>query len=248
MTRILIVEDDPSLARVLSDSLGVEGFQCRTIGNGNTAINIAASFAPDLVLLDIGLPGKNGFELCRLWREGPRIPIIMLTARTQKQDKLNGLKAGADDYVTKPFDLEELIARVRAVLRRARPAVSCISLGSVLINFETHQAWNRDKLLDLSHREFALLRYLAERPDSIVHRSELLQEIWGYPESPDTRSVDHAIARLRRKIESNPHHPQFIHTVYAGGYLMTAHPPDVASRAIGPASESPASYSSNKRS
>jgi DNA-binding response OmpR family regulator len=226
MTRILIVEDDRSLARVLSDSLSVEGFQCRTTGNGNMAINVAASYAPDLVLLDIGLPGKSGLELCRLWREGPRIPVIMLTARAQKQDKLNGLQVGADDYVTKPFDLEELIARVRAVLRRSRPSVSQIKLGGIVVDFETHQAWNGDKPLELSHREFALLRYLAERPDSIVHRDELLQEIWGYPESPDTRSVDHAIARLRRKVESDPHHPQFIHTVYAGGYLMTARKPD----------------------
>ncbi|MGH9144442.1 MAG: response regulator transcription factor [Vicinamibacterales bacterium] len=226
MTRILIVEDDRSLARVLNDSLSVEGFQCRTTGNGNTAITVAASYAPDLVLLDIGLPGKSGFELCRLWREGPRIPIIMLTARGQKQDKLDGLKVGADDYVTKPFDLEELVARVRAVLRRARPSVSQIKLGSILIDFETHRASNGDKLVELSHREFALLRYLAERPNSMVHRDELLQEIWGYPESPDTRSVDHAIARLRRKVESDPHHPQFIHTVYAGGYLLTAGKPD----------------------
>jgi DNA-binding response OmpR family regulator len=221
MTRILIVEDDPSLARVLSDSLAVEGFQCRTTGNGNTAINIVAAFAPDLVLLDIGLPGKNGLELCRLWREGPRIPIIILTARALKEDKLRGLELGADDYVTKPFDLEELIARVRAVLRRSRPSVARITLGTVVIDFEAHRAWHGSRLLELSHREFVLLRYFAERPDSIVHRDELLQEVWGYPESPDTRSVDHAIARLRRKIESDPHHPQFIHTVYAGGYLMT---------------------------
>jgi DNA-binding response OmpR family regulator len=221
MSRILIVEDDASLARVLADSLNDEGFQCRATGNGNTAVNIASTFAPDLVLLDIGLPGKNGLELCRLWREGPRIPVIMLTARTLKQDKLRGLEAGADDYVTKPFDLEELIARVRAVLRRSRPARPRIVLGNVVIDFEAHQARNGDKVLDLSHREFALLRYLAERPDSIVHRDELLQEIWGYPDSPHTRSVDHAIARLRRKIEVDPHRPQFIHTVYAGGYLMT---------------------------
>ena len=221
MTRILIVEDDPSLARVLSDNLRVEGFECRTTGNGNTAISLVSAFAPDLVLLDIGLPGKSGLELCRLWREGPRIPIIMLTARALKQDKLRGLEAGADDYVTKPFDLEELIARVRAVLRRSRPILSRITLGQVVIDFETHQAWNGSTPLELSHREFALLRYLAERPDSIVHRNELLQEIWGYPESPQTRSVDHAIARLRRKIEADPHHPQFIHTVYAGGYLMS---------------------------
>ncbi len=221
MTHILIVEDDRSLARVLSDSLAVEGFDCRTADNGNTAINMVAAAAPDLVLLDIGLPVKNGLELCRLWREGPRIPVIMLTARGLKQDKLRGLEAGADDYVTKPFDLEELIARIRAVLRRSRPTVPRLALGAVIIDFETHQAWNDGIALELSHREFSLLRYLAERRDSIVGRQELLQDIWGYPESPDTRSVDHAIARLRRKVERDPHRPRFIHTVYAGGYLMT---------------------------
>ena len=228
MSRILIVEDDASLARVLSDSLNDEGFQCRTTGNGNTAINIVSAFAPDLVLLDIGLPGKDGLELCRLWREGPRIPVIMLTARVLKRDKLRGLEAGADDYVTKPFDLEELIARVRAVLRRSRPSLARLVLGDVVIDFQSHQAWNSDAPIDLSHREFALLHYLAERPDSIVQRDELLRDVWGYPESPHTRSVDHAIARLRRKIERDPHHPQFIHTVYAGGYLMTPRTSGVA--------------------
>ena len=221
MTRILIVEDDPSLARILSDSLSDEGFQTKTSGDGNVAIGLAATFAPDLVLLDVSLPGKGGLELCRLWREGPRIPIIMLTARALKHDKLRGLQAGADDYITKPFDLDELLARVRAVLRRARPTVTHIALGDVVVDFETHQAWRRGEPLDLSHKEMALLHYLAVREDSIVHRDELLKEIWGYPESPHTRSVDHAIARLRRKIEPDPHHPQFIHSAYAGGYLMT---------------------------
>jgi DNA-binding response OmpR family regulator len=222
VTRILIVEDDRALARVLSDSLAVEGFDCRTAGNAHVAINLSASFLPDLVLLDIGLPGKSGVELCRLWRGAARFPIIILTARSQKQDKLNGLKAGADDYVTKPFDLDELIERMRAVLRRVRPTLRQLTLGSVRIDFETLQAWDGIARLDLSNREFALLRYLAERPSTIVNRDELLHEVWGYPDSPDnTRSVDHAVARLRRKIEPDPHRPQYIHTAYAGGYLLT---------------------------
>jgi two-component system response regulator VicR len=221
MTRVLVVEDDPALARVLSDTLASEGYETKATSDGNAAIGVAAAFAPDLVLLDIGLPGKSGFELCRLWREGPRLPIIMLTARSLKNDKLRGLEVGADDYVTKPFDLDELIACVRAVLRRARPTVTHLKLGRVLIDFETREAWRGDQPLELSHREMALLHYMAERPDSIVHRDELLKEVWGYPEMPHTRSVDHAIARLRRKIEPDPHHPQFIHTAYAGGYLMT---------------------------
>ena len=221
MTRILIVEDDPSLARVLNDSLRFAGFATKTTANGNTAVTLATTFTPDLVLLDIGLQGKNGLELCKIWRESSRMPVIILTARALKQDKLRGLAVGADDYITKPFDLEELIARIRAVLRRSRPQISRLLVGTVVIDFENHKASNGDAPLDLSHREFALIRYLAERPDSIVHRDELLQQIWGYPESPHTRSVDHAIARLRRKIEPDPHHPRFLHSAYAGGYLMT---------------------------
>jgi two-component system, OmpR family, response regulator VicR len=219
--RILIVEDDAVLARVLRDNLVFDGLQVQTVADGNAAVDVARTFAPDLVLLDIMLPGKNGLELCRLWRERLRIPIILLTARDQREDKLRGLKMGADDYVTKPFDLEELIARIHAVLRRARPSVECLTLGEVTIDFVALRAWSRAGDLELTHREFLLLRYLAERPDSIVHRDELLQEVWGFPQSPHTRAVDHAIARLRRKIEPDPRHPQFIHTVYGDGYSLT---------------------------
>ena len=220
--RVLIVEDDAVLARVLTDNLAIEGFQVQSVADGTLAINAARTFAPDLVLLDIMLPGTSGLELCRIWREGARIPVILLTARAQKADKLRGLKLGADDYVTKPFDLEELIARVHAVLRRARPAIDRLSLGGVIIDFLAQQARKGETVIDLTYRELALLRYLAERSDSIVHRDELLHEVWGYPETPNTRSVDHAIARLRRKIEPDPHHPQFIHTVHGDGYLLTS--------------------------
>jgi DNA-binding response OmpR family regulator len=227
--RILIVEDDAALTKVLSHNLVFEGFQVQAVGNGDLAINVAKAFAPDLVLLDIALPGRNGLELCRIWREGTRTPIVFLTARSQKEDKLRGLKAGADDYVTKPFDLEELMARVHAVLRRARPRVDRLNLGAVTIDFLNLQARAGSHAIELSHREFLLLRYLAERPDSIVHRDELLRELWGYPDASYTRAVDHAIARLRRKIEPDPHRPQFIHTVHGDGYSLTStasHPPD----------------------
>lgn len=220
--RILVVEDDAALARVLRDNLGFEGFQVQCVADGALAINAARAFAPDLVLLDIMLPGKSGLDLCRIWREGSRLPVILLTARAQKADKLRGLKMGADDYVTKPFDLEELMARVHAVLRRARPTVDRLTLGSVTIDFVALHAWNAHGPIELTYREFSLLRYLAERADSIVHRDELLLEIWGYPESPNTRAVDHAVARLRRKIEADPHHPRFIHTVHGDGYSLTA--------------------------
>jgi two-component system response regulator MtrA len=220
--RILIVEDDAGLARVLRDNLSFEGFQVQVVADGTQAVPAARAFAPDLVLLDIMLPGKSGLELCRLWRTASQVPIIVLTAKADRKDKLAGLKLGADDYVTKPFDLEELLARVHAVLRRTRPAVQKLTLGSVTVDFANLRAWNDGGLIDLSYREFSLLRYLAERTDSVVHRDELLHAVWGYVESSHTRAVDHAIARLRRKLEPSPHHPRFIHTVHGDGYTLTS--------------------------
>jgi DNA-binding response OmpR family regulator len=219
--RILLVEDDMPLIRVLSDNLTYEGFDVRAVGDGRLAVDAARDFAPDLIILDVTLPGRNGFELCGILRHGGQTPIIMLTARVQKADKLRGLNLGADDYVTKPFDLEELLARVHAVLRRARPIHDSVELGTVCVDFKALTATRGPISLNLSHREFDLLRYLAERPDRVVHRDDLLREVWGYPDSPNTRSVDHAIARLRKKIETDPRHPCFIHTVHGDGYCLT---------------------------
>lgn len=219
--RILLVEDDAALARLLKDNLILEGFLVEWVADGTHAITVARAFAPDLVLLDVSLPGTNGFDLCKMWSQSGQFPIILLTARGQKADKVKGLSLGADDYVTKPFDLEELLARVHAVLRRARPTIEKLTLGSVSVDFNTLQAWRKDAPLDLTHREFELLRYLSERAETIVHRDELLREVWGYPETPHTRAVDHAIARLRKKIEVDPHRPQFIHTVHGDGYSLT---------------------------
>ncbi len=228
--RILIVEDDAGLARVLNDNLTFEGFQVKTVGDGTLAIAAAKSFAPNLIILDVMLPGKNGFELCREWRDGSRIPTIVLTARADRKDKLTGLQLGADDYVTKPFDLEELIARVHAVLRRARPPLQRLSLGAVTIDFSTLRASRSGSTIDLSYREFALLRYLAERSEAVVHRDELLHEVWGYADPAHTRAVDHAVARLRRKLEPDPRRPQFIHTVHGDGYTFTVTPPAADAR------------------
>lgn len=219
--RVLVVEDDPVLTRVLYDNLAFEGFEVQCVADGSAATSAARSFAPDLVLLDVNLPGKSGFELVEGWRENQRTSIIFLTAKGQKSDKLRGLKLGADDYVTKPFDLEELLARVHAVLRRARPAVQLLHLGSVTIDFEHLKASHGDDEIDLTHRDFEILKYLAERPNSIVSRNELLRAIWGYPDAANTRAVDHAIARLRKKIEDVPHKPRFIHTVHGDGYSLT---------------------------
>jgi DNA-binding response OmpR family regulator len=220
--RVLVIEDDAALARVLRDNFEFAGFEVMSVTDGNHAVGAARQFAPDLVLLDLMLPGSaNGFELCGILRHGGRTPIIILTAKGDKVDKLRGLRLGADDYITKPFDIDELIARAHAVLRRARPSVERLVLGSVTIDFRTHVVTDGRRNLHLTHRELELLRYLAERQDRVVFRNELLREVWGYPETPSTRSVDHAIARLRKKIETDAHHPKFIHTVHGDGYCLT---------------------------
>ena len=198
MKRILVVEDDAALARVLRDNLTFDGFDVQCVTESSTALQVVREFAPDLVVLDVMLPGMSGFELCGLLRQRGRTPIIILTARGQKADKLRGLNLGADDYITKPFDLEEFLARVRAVLRRARPAVEQLMLGGVTIDFRARNASHSGRTIHLTHREFELLAYLAERQERVVRRAELLREVWGYPDTPSTRSVDHAIARLRK--------------------------------------------------
>lgn len=219
--RILVIEDDRALARVLADNLTFCGFEAAYSLDGNAALAQLQTFAPDLVLLDIMLPDRNGFELCGLIRQRGRTPIIILTALNAKTDKLHGLEAGADDYVTKPFDFDELRARVNAVLRRGRPTVDWVKLGTVTINFNTLKATDGEREVHLTHREFDVLHYLAERKGRVVQRSELLRELWGYPEKPRTRSVDYVIVRLRKKIEPDPHHPRYVHTVHGDGYCLT---------------------------
>ncbi len=220
--RLLIVEDDAPLARVLRDNLKYAGFDVACAGTGEAALEYARATPPDLILLDIMLPGCDGFELCGALRGGGRVPIIMLTARGQRADKLRGLELGADDYITKPFDFEELLARIRAVLRRVRPTVERLELGPIVVDFTRLQAWSSDGELHLTHRELEVLRYLAERRGRVVARDELLREVWGYMEQPNTRSVDHTVARLRKKIEPKPHHPRFIHSVRGDGYCLSA--------------------------
>ncbi len=167
------------------------------------------------------LPDGDGFELCRFLQQGGRTPVIMLSARSEKVDKLRGLALGADDYVTKPFDLEELLARIKVVLRRARPSANRLTLGTVTVDFETLRAMQGTEQVHLSYREFDVLRYLAERQGRVVSRNELLSQIWSYADLPITRSVDHAIARLRKKIEPDPRNPRFINTVHGDGYCLT---------------------------
>jgi DNA-binding response OmpR family regulator len=219
--RILVVEDDAALARVLRDNLEFEGFEVESAGDGHRAIDLVRAFAPDLIVLDLTLPDWDGFDLFGLIRQGGKTPVIILTARGEKADKIRGLHIGADDYVTKPFDLEELLARVHAVLRRSSPGLDQIVLGDVTVDLGAMTVRRGARDLHLTHREFELLRYLADRRSRVVYRGELLKEVWGYPDAPSTRSVDHAIARLRKKIEPDPAHPRFIHTVHGDGYTLT---------------------------
>jgi DNA-binding response OmpR family regulator len=221
---LLIVEDDASLARILKDNFISDGFDVECVTHGHAAIAKATEFVPDLIILDVNLPGTSGFELCSVLRGRRRTPIVILTVRSDKWDKLRGLNLGADDYITKPFDLEELMARVHAVLRRTRPTVDSLTLGSIRVDFRNLQARDGDRPLELSPREFELLHYLAERADTVVSRTELLRQIWGYIETPHTRSVDHAMGRLRKKIEGDVDHPRFIHTVHGDGYCLTTGP------------------------
>lgn len=219
--RVLVVEDDANLSALLRENLLFEGFTVECVADGDLAIGRAKTFMPDLVLLDIMLPNTSGFELCGALRGNGRTPILIVSARGQKADKLRGLNLGADDYITKPFDLDELIARVNAVLRRSRPHTDDLVIGAVRIDFNARTAMRGATDIHLTHREFELLKYLAEREGRVVSREELLKELWEYPDPTLTRSVDHAIVRLRKKIEPDPQHPHFIHTAVGVGYLLT---------------------------
>lgn len=218
--RVLVVEDDEVTARVLYDNLIFEGFDVSQAPTGAAALKLAESSPPDVVLLDVTLPDISGFDLCRPLRRGGAIPIIFLTARGQKVDKLRGLNLGADDYVTKPFDLEELLLRVHAILRRSHVKSEQLTLGAVVIDFRRQQATKGRKAVHLTRREYDVLQYLAERPGRIVTRDVLLREVWGYRDRPITRSVDFAVARLRKKIEDDPHHPRFLRSAHGDGYCL----------------------------
>ena len=220
--RILLIEDDQPLARVVADSLALEGFEVERVADGDKALPAARSFAPDLILLDLMLPGRSGFELCGVLRQQIGVPIIIVSARGQKADKLRGLQIGADDYLTKPFDLDELIARIHVVLRRSHSLVERLKFGKVTIDFAAQRATYGNREIHLTQREFDVLRYLAERQDRVVYRTELLRDIWGHIEAPtSTRSVDQAIVRLRRKLELDPRH-RLIRTVHGNGYRLSS--------------------------
>ena len=223
--RILIVEDDPSITRMVRDNLVYEGFDVECVTRGDQALSQVRSFAPDLVVLDLMLPGLDGFEICRsVAQSAVRVPMIIVSARSQTSDKIQGLELGADDYITKPFMFGELLARIHAVLRRTSVAPHSVDLGDIHLDFSALRATKGDKPLSLTHREFEVLRLLWIHRDNVVTREQLLRSVWGYTEVPLTRTVDQFIVRLRSKIESDPHQPQFLHTVYGDGYRLTPNP------------------------
>lgn len=227
--RILLVEDEPGLLMTLTDRLLSEGFTVETATDGETGLARALAETFDLIILDVGLPRKNGLDVCRdLRQRGARVPVIMLTARGQVVDKVIGLKIGADDYVTKPFEMMELLARIEALLRRVpttgsaagdpAAAADVYQFGVIRADFRRAEVTREDVPLELSAREFKLLRYLVEHRGATISRDELLNEVWGYNAMPSTRTVDVHIAWLRQKLEPNPHYPQFILTIHGLGY------------------------------
>jgi two-component system alkaline phosphatase synthesis response regulator PhoP len=222
--RILLVEDEPGLQLTLSDRLRNEGYDVETAGDGDTGYESARDGAFDLLILDIMLPGKNGFDICRdLRQEGRTLPILMLTARGQVSDKVVGLKLGADDYLTKPFENLELLARVEALLRRSAASptshnADIYEFGDVTVDFRKAEVVRNGTTVELSAREFQLLRYFIENRGNVLSRDELLNNVWGYDAMPSTRTVDVHVAWLRQKIEANPKHPEYIRTIHGMGY------------------------------
>jgi two-component system, OmpR family, alkaline phosphatase synthesis response regulator PhoP len=223
--RILLVEDEPGLQLTLSDRLRREGYEVDSAADGQSGLDKAATGEFDLVLLDVMLPRKNGFDVLRdLRQRGLETPVIMLTARGQVVDTVVGLKLGADDYLSKPFEMMELLARIEARLRRrttpaaTTPVSEGYQFGEVRMDFRSAEVFRGSELVELSAREYQLLRYLIEHRNEVISRDQLLNEVWGYNAMPSTRTVDVHVAWLRQKIEPNPRHPQFLLTVHGLGY------------------------------
>jgi DNA-binding response OmpR family regulator len=223
--KILVIEDEPHIVLGLTDALEFEGFGVVSAGSGREGVLLARQEKPDAVLLDLMLPDTNGFKVCEEIRRLDRfVPILMLTARSQEMDKIRGLDAGADDYVTKPFSVGELIARIRALFRRAaRPteaAQETFAIGKASVNMTAHSVTLGAKVDQLSFYEVELLRLLFERVGQPVSREEILQKVWGIEAAPSNRTVDNFIVKLRKKVEPSPDKPEHILTVYGFGYKL----------------------------
>ena len=226
MTKILIVEDEPNMRLGLRDNLEFEGYEVDFAEEGDTGLQKIVENTYNLVLLDVMLPNLSGFDICKTVRKkGITTPIILLTAKGDEIDKVLGLELGADDYVTKPFSLRELLARIKAVLRRNEDAGSKqeskdLTIGKLTVNFTSYIAFSAGKPVAMSHKEFEILNYLYAEKNKTVSRDDLLNKVWGYEESPTTRTVDNFILKLRQKIEKDPNHPAIILTVHGIGYKL----------------------------
>ena len=220
--RVLVVEDDVEIADVLRRSLRQEGHEVRTAGDGVEALAVAREFLPDLVILDLGLPRLDGVEVCKRLRDDGDVSILMLTARSETADRVTGLDSGADDYIVKPFERKELLARMRALLRRRPPrGAASLRVGELVLNLDTREVRRGDRELDLTNREFELLEYLMRNERLVVSRERLLEEVWGYDPMALTNTIDVFISNLRRKLEEGDQ-PRILHTKRGAGYVIRA--------------------------
>lgn len=222
---IAIIEDEEIIRKSVTMNLELEGFEVVTASDGEEGIQLVNERKPDLIVMDVMMPRKDGLQTCRELRTaGISTPLILLTARSSEVDKVLGLDLGADDYLAKPFGMLELLARVKALLRRVQRVTSVdeIRFSDVVVDFKAYRAVKNEQPIDLSAREYRLLRYLVVKQGNVVTRDELLDEVWGYNSYPTTRTVDNHIARLRQKIEANVDEPQHILTVHGVGYKFVA--------------------------
>jgi two-component system, OmpR family, response regulator MprA len=218
--RVLVIEDDAEITDALRRSLRHEGYQVRTAGDGVAALDAAAEFVPDLVVLDLGLPRLDGIEVCRQLRAGGDVPILILTARTETDDRVTGLDSGADDYLVKPFERQEFLARIRALLRRRPPRGSAsLTVGDLRLNPDTREVHRGEREIELTNREFELLEYLMRNERLVISRERLLDEVWGYDPMAPTNTIDVFISNLRRKLEAGDE-PRLLHTKRGAGYVL----------------------------
>lgn len=224
MEKILIVEDDVVMLRGLKDNFEYNGFRVSTASDGETGLNKALGEKPDLILLDLMLPKINGYEICRLLRrEGLDMPILILTAKSQESDVVLGLDLGADDYITKPFSIRELLARVEAFLRRRRKQETRVyAFGGFILNIESHVLLKGDEAVKLSPKEFKLLHFFLQNEGRALSRDAIMNSVWGYDSQVTSRSIDRFVTTLRNKLEPDPANPKFIHTIRELGYKFTA--------------------------
>ncbi len=224
MSRIIVIEDDRAILRGLKDNLECESYEVLTATDGQQGYRLIREHNPDLIVLDLMMPKMDGYELCRKVRsEGITTPILMLTARSEEVDRVHGLDIGADDYVTKPFSVPELLARIRAILRRAQPPTDLpdqVHFDEVIVDFKRFTAVKAGEALKLSRKEFGVLRLLAARTGQVVTRNELLDEVWGHDYFPTERTVDNHIASLRAKLEEDPAQPSHLITIHGVGYKL----------------------------